>query len=249
LVHTIATAEIEAMMGTRGTSKKSWNNLRIYLHAFFEFCANDERRWVARNPVKAIRQHEIARGLPSIASVPVLKQMFTFLETYRGGPRSHQQPGYLLPYFALATFAGIRPSIRDGELRKIHELPDKSRNIDLARGVIRITPEIAKTNDLRQIQIQPNLAAWLGRYPLEQFPVMVANMDEHTGRIRKKFGLSADVLRHTFITNHVAQFQSLGGTALEAGNSESIIKKHYLNGVTKAEAEEFWRIAPTNLPA
>ena len=36
-VHTIQTAEIEALMKTRGPVRTSWNNLRAYLHAFSSF--------------------------------------------------------------------------------------------------------------------------------------------------------------------------------------------------------------------
>ncbi|MDP3069834.1 MAG: hypothetical protein Q8N18_06065 [Opitutaceae bacterium] len=243
-MHTIETAEIEAMMATRGQAKKSWNNLRTYLHAIFEFCAHDRRRWVTRNPVKAIHQHEIARGLPQILTAAQVAELFGFLESCAGPERCKHHPGYLVPYFALATFAGIRPSVDSGELRKLHELADKSRVIDEQIGVIRITPELAKTNSLRQITIQPNLAAWLRRYSIGEFPIMVENMPDHVARVRRRFHLSNDVLRHTFVSMHVAKWRSLGDTALQAGNSEGIIKKHYLNLVTDSEADLFWRISP-----
>jgi len=43
----------------------------------------------------------------------------------------------------------------------------------------------------------------------------------------------------------VAKFRSLGEAAIQAGNSESIIRKHYLDIKSSAEAEEFWNILPT----
>jgi hypothetical protein len=67
-------------------------------------------------------------------------------------------------------------------------------------------------------------------------------------RIRRKvfsaFGLTHDVLRHTFISMFVAKFRSMGEAALQAGNSESIIRKHYLDLKSAAEAEQFWGILP-----
>ncbi len=248
-VHTLTTEHLEAFLATRGPAKKTWNNGRTYLHAFFEFCRDDRRRWVLVNPAKALKQHTIPRGIPHIETAAKLREMFAFLETYAGPARAKNKPGYLVPYFALATFAGIRPSVRDGELFKIHNLADRSRIIDLGLGVIRITPEIAKTDDLRQITIQPNLAAWLTRYPLDKYPLMVANMGDHVGLVRKRFGLGDDVLRHTFVSAHVARFKSVGATALEAGNSERIIRKHYLNMMLPAEADEFWAIVPGQTPA
>jgi hypothetical protein len=214
------------------------------LHAFFEFCAADSRRWVAKNPAKAIYQHSIARGLPHILTVAQVRDLFAYLETYAGPARCRFRPGYLVPYFALATFAGIRPSVTNGELRKLHDLADKSRVIDEKIGVIRLTPELTKTNSLRQITIQPNLAAWLARFPIKDFPLIVENMPDQVARVRKHFKLGNDVLRHTFVSMHAASFKSLGGTALEAGNSEGIIKKHYYNLVSNADAEAFWNIRP-----
>ena len=51
-------------------------------------------------------------------------------------------------------------------------------------------------------------------------------------------------MRHTFISMFVAKFRSMGEAALQAGNSESIIRKHYLDLKSKEEAEEFWSILP-----
>jgi pyruvate/2-oxoglutarate/acetoin dehydrogenase E1 component len=59
-----------------------------------------------------------------------------------------------------------------------------------------------------------------------------------------KFGLTHDVLRHTFISMFVAKFRSMGEAALQAGNSESIIRKHYLDLKSKEEAEQFFGIMP-----
>ena len=244
MVHTLTTSDLEAFLAARGTAKKTWNNGRTYLHAFFEYCRDDRRRWLSVNPSKALKQHTIARGIPHTETAAKLAEMFAFLETYAGPTKAKNKPGYLVPYFALATFAGIRPSVQGGELAKVHATADKRKIIEQGLGVIRITPEIAKTDDLRQITIQPNLAAWLTRYPLADYPIMARNMGDHVGLVRKRFGLGDDVLRHTFVSAHVSKFKSVGGTALEAGNSERIIKKHYLNMMTETEAAAFWGIKP-----
>ena len=67
--------------------------------------------------------------------------------------------------------------------------------------------------------------------------------------IRKACGLTGkdDVLRHTFISQHVAKFRSIGDAALESGNSETILKRHYLNLFTEADAELFWGITPKSI--
>jgi hypothetical protein len=51
-------------------------------------------------------------------------------------------------------------------------------------------------------------------------------------------------MRHTFVSMFVAKFRSMGEAALQAGNSESIIRKHYLDLKSAAEAEQFFGILP-----
>jgi len=46
----------------------------------------------------------------------------------------------------------------------------------------------------------------------------------------------------------VAKFRSISEAALQAGNSESIIRKHYLDLKDPAEAELFFGIMPTRKP-
>jgi len=96
----------------------------------------------------------------------------------------------------------------------------------------------------RLVDIQPNLAAWLKAYPFDKYPITFPYMSQHRTAIAKAFKLSHDILRHTFISMHVAKFRSLGDTALQAGNSEGIIRRHYLNIKSPAEAEKFWEIMP-----
>jgi hypothetical protein len=63
-------------------------------------------------------------------------------------------------------------------------------------------------------------------------------------QVRREFAIGHDVLRHTFISMRVTRFRSMGDTALQTGNSEAIIKKHYFSLVTPEEADAFWRIVP-----
>ncbi len=240
----ITTEDVIAYLKARGLHAKSWNSIRADLSAFFAWCEKAPRKWIVANPVKDVEKFKIVQGLPEILTTEQVRELFKFLETYRGKPRRNLPAGGLVPYFLLATFAGIRPSINGGEITRIAKLKIRERIIDLKAGVIRITPDIAKTKDVRQIVIQPNVAAWLTRYPLADFPILPANAFDMLQEVRKKFAIGHDVLRHTFISMHVAKFRSMGDTALQAGNSESMVKKHYLNLVTPAEADEFWQIVP-----
>lgn len=243
-VHEISGAAIAEKMTAHNWGPKMWNNELSAYRAFFDFCRHDFRRWCTVNPLALIEPRPVVRGLPVIEKAARIRELFAFLETFTGSARRPHNPGFLVPYFALATFAGVRPSVPDGELWKIGKLADASRVIDVDVGVIRIPPEIAKTDSVRQVKIQPNLARWLARYPLRDYPITMPNLKNFVADIRKKFALSDDVLRHTWISAHVAKFKSLGEAALEAGNSEAIIKSHYFNLMSERETKAFWSIRP-----
>ena len=236
--------DVESFLKSRELKGKSWNNTRADLSAFFTWCAKPPRKWITSNPVEEVNPMKIARGLPEIITVKQAADLMAFLETYQGAGKTPKSPGFLVPYFSLALFAGVRPAINEGELVRIGQITDNTRIVDLKTGVIRITPEIAKTKDVRQISIQPNLVKWLQRYPLKDYPILPANAYDEVTEVRKKFTLGHDVLRHTFISMHVCQFRSMADTALQAGNSESMIKKHYLNLVAPDDAKKFWAIVP-----
>ena len=232
---------------TETPSLKTWNNRRGLLGTFFAFCLG--RDFIAENPILSIPQHRIKRRRATAQTLSAEKagDLMTFLEAYDGLPSrralSQRQPGFLVPFFALALFAGIRPDWKDGEISKVRPV-----NIDLANAVIRIEPEAAKTNEKRQIKIQPNLKHWLKKYPIpEDGAVPSSNPDRILRDIRQRFDLSHDVLRHTYCSMTVGAFRSVGDAALQAGNSEAIIRQNYLDLKTEAEADAFWRIMPEGM--
>ena len=96
--------------------------------------------------------------------------------------------------------------------------------------------------EYRTINIQPNLSGWLKPFAKDKKSIVVTNFDKRVKRVRQVNKLGRDVLRHTFISMHVAKFKSVGTTALQSGNSEAIIRRHYLKIVAENEAKQFWTI-------
>ena len=242
-VHEISTADVQTLLARRKVGKKRFNNLRGELHTFFSYCKSAPRCWTRENPVAAIPVFKITRGLPEILTAQTTAEIMEFVESYTGGDRGFPA-GCMAPYFALCLFAGIRPSVMNGEIVKLAKSANLERSVNVELGVIRISPEESKVKAVRQITIQPNLAAWLARYPLQSFPIIPLGARKMLREIRVKFGIGQDVMRHTFISMHVTKFKSLGDTALQAGNSETMIRKHYYNVVSDAEAKAFWEIVP-----
>lgn len=210
---------------------KTYNNRRGLVSTFLKFA--EQQEWLATNPIKKIPYYRIARrrGSAKTLTAAQAQELMTYVEGF--------QNGRLVPFFALCLFAGIRPCLRTGEILRL-----SPAHIQLDTGVIHIDPEVSKVREKRTVAIQPNLAAWLRAYPLAKFSIIIPNLQKFRAKVAKRFGLSHDVMRHTFISMFVARFRSLGEAALQAGNSESIIRKHYLDLKSKDEAEQFFGILP-----
>lgn len=250
LVGEIQTALIKNYLDAGKTALKTWNNRRGILNTFFKFCVSE--RYTGHNPVSDVPQFKVKhrRSTAETLSTKQVKKVMAFLETYRGetlkSGKTWGKPGCMVPYFALALFAGVRPDWQDGEIKKL-----RAEQIDFANGVIRIEPEVSKVNEKRVIKLQPNLRLWLEKYPLDEYPIITPRrFPQMRQAVRDEFGLGHDVLRHTFISMLVGAFRSVGDASLQAGNSEAIIRRHYLDLVTTEEADEFWQITPagTKLP-
>ena len=218
-------------------SKKTFNNRRGLVGAFLKYCLL--RDWVATNVIEKIEHYRSIghrRGSAPTLNATQCAEIMEWAEI--------EHDGALVPFIALCLFAGIRPDLYVGEISKL-----EPKHVRLDTGVITIEPEVSKVRMKRTVAIQPNLAAWLRAYPLESFPIWPRGFKRLRLAFRKKFNLSHDILRHTFISMFVGKFRSLGEAALQAGNSESIIKKHYLDLKTREEAEEFFSILPKKAAA
>ncbi|MBV8278496.1 MAG: hypothetical protein JO170_25005 [Verrucomicrobia bacterium] len=228
---------IRARDGISPASPKTWNNFRGELSQFFDWCIEGwskgddgklrQNRWISRNPAANVKRLKYENGHVTILPLARAQALMNYLAEHKGGK--------LVRYFSLALFAGVRPG---GELEKLANYPDL---IDLDNQVIRITPAISKTGKARQIKIRENLRRWLGDYPSEIFP---RNCDREFKAVRKTFGLGHDICRHSFISYHIGAFKEFATAALESGNSESIIKDHYLNTSSFRDARAFWEIVP-----
>jgi len=213
---------------------KTYNNRRGILSTFFKFAF--QRGWITENPIPKVPHYRIRRkrGVAQTFTAAQAATLMEQMETYDGGR--------WVPYFALCLFAGIRPGVPHGEITKL-----KLDAVNLDDGVIHIAAEVSKVREPRKVAIQPNLTVWLRAYPLETFPIILGNFKIRREKFAKKFALTHDVLRHTFISMFVAKFRSIGEAAIQAGNSESIIRKHYLDLKTAAEAEAFFGILPKHV--
>lgn len=213
-------------------SLKTYNNRRGIVSTFLKFAF--QRGWISENPIAKVPHHRIRRKRGAVATLSTAKaaELMAAVEALDGGR--------FVPFFALCLFAGIRPCLRTGEILRL-----KPEDVNLETGFIFVSADVSKVREPRKVTIQPNLLAWLKAYPpTDEHPIVPKNLQHVRARIAKAHGLSHDIMRHTFISMFVAKFRSIGEAAIQAGNSEAIIRKHYLDMKSQTEAEEFFAIMP-----
>ncbi len=220
-------------------SNKSWNNNRGYLTAFFRFC--QKWAWIVENPATELENHR-RRSLrrsqnPEILRATEAAALMKYVEEH------HE--ARLVPFVALALFAGIRPTWPDGEISRI----TVEKDFIWEANVIRLAGADTKTGRPREVAISDNLRAWLTAYPIKDFPIIPPNFRKLYLALRKRFDLGYDVLRHTYCSMLVGVDNSVAKAALQAGNSEAVLWANYLHLVQREEAAEFWKIMPQSSAA
>jgi integrase len=149
----------------------------------------------------------------------------------------HAAPPELVPILAIGAFSGIRMA----ELNRL----DWSA-VDLDRGLIELRAGQAKTASRRIIPITANLRAWIEPLPREGKVVRTPALHREVTSLARaiKIDWPRNVLRHSFISYRLAAVKSADQVALEAGNSPSIIFKHYRELATDEEAAAWFGILP-----
>jgi hypothetical protein len=240
--HEVAPQSVEAFLrklgardGVETASRKTWNNYRNDLHAFFASTADKvtNRPFLFENPVAPVRvfsarQVREEQNPTPITTAPArVALILSALMRWKSGK--------LLRYYAYTYFAGIRPE------EMLRFAPLEKSLVNLKTRTITIPASVSKTRHERKIVISTNLLAWLALAPSPIFP---KNFRRHNSQARKYFGITHDEARHSFISYHVALHRSLGEAALQAGNSETIIRRHYLNLHPREEGAAFFNITP-----
>ncbi len=265
-VHRITIADINEFLATRGKrhkpgqqsdslktgiGPKTFNNITGNLRRFFNWAVSERLVPNNLNPLAAkdFEQKKVAEPRREILTSEAAAALMSFAETWRGG--------VLVNYFAFALFAGIRPDHR-GEIAKLGINYVKENLIAWDLHSISLPGKYTKTNQSRTITIQPALKAFIESYPLSQFPIVPEIPENSNSNSRSNYLKNAreafvescpikiphDAARHSFCSYHIKLSGSIADTALESGDSEEIIRRHYLKKVSPEEATLFWNIRP-----
>lgn len=141
--------------------------------------------------------------------------------------------------YAMLLFAGIRPV----ELTRLTWGAVRD-------GFIHLTPDVTKTAQVRNVEIEPNLAAWLaaaGPHATEES--VCPPWWNHKNRMtRRAAGLvnRQDTARHSYATYHLAKYHNRTALEENMGHSQgsAMLMRHYRAAATPAQAEQYWAILP-----
>lgn len=149
-------------------------------------------------------------------------------------------PADLLPVFAIAAFAGVRTA-------EIHRL----RWSDIKADHIVVGEDQAKTASRRIIPILPPLAAWLKKSPKVEKSERIAKKYSHGSAFTRAMSAATKAagvepvhngFRHSFCTYRLADTQNAAQVALEAGNSPTMLFRHYRELATPSAAKKWFSV-------
>ena len=218
--------EIDAWLRSLEVAPGTRNSMLRCIKVFFSYARG--RNYLPEERSTAADNVRLVKSASDDVSVFTPDQMKTIL---------HNAPPRLIPILAFGAFSGIRVA----ELGRL----DWSA-VDLDRRIIELRANQAKTASRRVVPITDNLAAWLE--PLKRKGKVVAAKQQHRDvaalAATLKIEWPRNVLRHSFISYRIAVVQSADQVALEAGNSPSIIFKHYRELTTPEQADKWFAIMP-----
>lgn len=155
----------------------------------------------------------------------------------------------LIPWLAVAAFCGLRSA----EIRRLDWA-----DINLDRRVLTVSAQNAKTASRRIVPLCDAAVAWLTPHHRDSGPVahfreenkFCSGITEAVKAAREQVGNRApfkwrrNALRHSFCSYRLALTKDVAAVALEAGNSASMIFKHYRQLVGEDDASRWFNTCP-----
>lgn len=228
------TAEaIREFLQAMDVENRTRNNYRAQIITFFRWSRKQGYLEEGRDTVaEAVDPWKVVEKEVTIFSVAETRKLFL-------GIRKDIEA-----YAAIGAFAGMRPS----EIQRI-----TWGAFDFETGYINVSADVArKVSRARYIPMSENLKEWLlphRKSDDEKVCYYKAPELLSADAIKRKVvkAWPADVLRHSFCSYRLAQTADIGRVAEEAGNSPSIIRKHYRRPVPEEQATAYFNIRRGNL--
>ena len=222
--------DVDLMLKGLKISNNTRRKYRIYIGMFFKWVM--EEGHITHNPASGIKYKSDGYDGRFYTPEQTKKLLRYVVENHKD----------LAGYFALMTFAGLRPT--EGQRVQWDDYSSKVGQLYVRKG---------KTN-ARHVNLEPVAVEWL-KFHRENTPkgapfVTVPNLENRMKVIRNavfKGGWIQDGLRHGFGTYYKTLTQSISKVADEMGNSPDVVKRHYARTIPKDECEAFWNLTPSKV--
>ncbi len=151
---------------------------------------------------------------------------------------------HIVPWLALGAFAGIRAAER---FRLSWD------DIDFEHKVVTLGTAITKTARRRVVDMPDNLIAWLKAH--RQYPICPPEHEvrlyEILNDISDKVGVGwiPNGLRASAASYHLMRFENAPKTSLQLGHSVRELETVYYRPALKSQAEAWYSVTPSSLPA
>ena len=227
------------------------------LRIFFNWCC--QRQYISVSPVAGVERIP-ERRMPDLDTAPAILTVDQCQALLRA---TLTRDKGMVPYVALALFAGLRPEREAARALKT----------DIADGHVQVRGLNAKDRQRRLVPIHPTLQAWLdlrgGEMPpsnlrrrferIREAAGLIKTTRERGGkrkdgakgfhryRVIESTGWSQDCLRHTFASNYLPVF-GVEKTIMALGHGDyDMLFAHYRSLVKIQDAEKFWALVPNSL--
>lgn len=234
-IASVTGAELLAIIMREPIGLRAQNNILDALKAVYRFARDHGRLpYGERTAVDGLKRHRIRPALDISIYTPA--ELAAILV--------HIQPRFL-PAVAIGAFAGIRPQ----EIRPVpssRKQPLMWEDFHWRDSYIRVRAVTSKTGRARHVPLLPALKAWLAPWRRARGPISPVDWKTDLARIEQEHGVQRrrDGLRHSFGTYRHALRKRISELAEEMGNSESIIRTHYVRPVPERMAKAWFALRP-----
>ena len=229
-IHRISRADIESWLNDNNWEGLNRRHYIATVRAMFNFAI--EKELLDVNPAAKIELPMVESKEPVIMTP---HQISSLLHT------AEEKDPAIAPALAISFFAGLRPV----ELARLNWV---DVHLSGTEPVIHVSAEVAKKRHRRNVDISPNLAAWLTVYRKLQGRIMLT-MSNHRRHLAKLIAAAGVKLpynagRHAF-ASYAYQIHGLDKTMRWLGHGDGdLLLTTYKGLVTQSEADKFWNIQP-----
>lgn len=217
----------DAIENAFAPTNSRWNKIRRTIGPVFTFAVRHEL--LKESPVVKLVQREHEKAATIIYTIEQAQRLLDACSDD------------VLPYYALALFAGIRPV-------ELSKLLWSDINLDKRRIIVRAN--VSKTRKNRRVDIPDNLASILEGLRGSGEVAPTKNLRKLCEAPRKQAGLIGmgnDISRHSFASYHLAAHDDMSLLKRNMGHeTQDITLNHYVDVLTDPDdAMRYWEMIPS----